>query len=673
MANATSGDFPAWSSFLIWAETMELVNFYRIPNFNLMVLQDAQHQSMMDQVEQYLHLALRAKEQVQTPLADEKLQRLAPDYFDLATSKNKFDKVRRILIIGRLSELKASDSNDPEERQRMLRKALQLYNSGCHAGDLFDSVYDYDHSDCASLFFSAARVCISFEQNAFRSRRGQLIGLGRYLFNPILTETNWKSQALQFLEQGRARALLHYVGQHHATIPTEVKNVLTELLAAVKGVHSNMRKRKRDSFSIAFDSIVDAPILNGIHPEGQTPLSTIACQALHGSIGAPEHQLHDQQIPISSREVFSEKQAAGMDLDDSSPSAVSEPEDSFASQCHASSSRAWRRWRKAFHHAKAQLDTIFLDAAEAALPKSGSVNDFKKFRRYLPEETGVIEYGLPSSFPTGLITLVIGNCGVSKASWEETVNAQELQSNISMLLTLMMSEHSTPPTPTGGIEPISTKQVFHQTKNYLTKVLVDPIRDHVDQFRRLIIVPCGDLAHVPWSLLFPSQLLSLAPSLSILIRLHEQHARIIEQPTTCVVAKGPSSSSSIQYSGIEALHIARLHKQWLILSDVHYTWLTLGQLVASSDLLHVCAHGKFDDITPFHSGIDLFQDPITLTQWHKLRMKTKLTIFSSCVSSFSKTYDSGSAFGFASTLLACGTQAFVGSLWDVDDRRPYCS
>jgi CHAT domain-containing protein len=67
------------------------------------------------------------------------------------------------------------------------------------------------------------------------------------------------------------------------------------------------------------------------------------------------------------------------------------------------------------------------------------------------------------------------------------------------------------------------------------------------------------------------------------------------------------------------------------------------------------------------SSLQLFREPLTMTDWHKLSIKADLVVFSSCLSGISKAYDSGSTIGFAHTLLSTGTKAFVGSLWPVDD------
>lgn len=85
-------------------------------------------------------------------------------------------------------------------------------------------------------------------------------------------------------------------------------------------------------------------------------------------------------------------------------------------------------------------------------------------------------------------------------------------------------------------------------------------------------------------------------------------------------------------------------------------------------VLHLCAHGTFDDQDPARSGIQLFRDPLTIHDWGELAIKADLVVFSSCLSGVSKAFQSGSAFGFAHALLGTGARAFIGSLWPVHDQ-----
>jgi CHAT domain-containing protein len=126
-------------------------------------------------------------------------------------------------------------------------------------------------------------------------------------------------------------------------------------------------------------------------------------------------------------------------------------------------------------------------------------------------------------------------------------------------------------------------------------------------------------------------------------------------------------SRDIPYSRIEALYLSWLHEKLPDLADDLDRKTFEEKYSRSLEILHLCAHSNFDDGDPLNSSVQLFREPWSITQWHDLSIKAHIVIFSSCLSAISQAYDSGSTFGFAHTLLATGTRAFIGSLWPVED------
>src|ERR1700712_4053943 len=81
-------------------------------------------------------------------------------------------------------------------------------------------IFGHDHVDCANLFFSAARMCIYFDQNGFFDELGnKLLPVSftdrfkthAFRCSPPLEEVDWRQQALWFIEHGRSRALLESI------------------------------------------------------------------------------------------------------------------------------------------------------------------------------------------------------------------------------------------------------------------------------------------------------------------------------------------------------------------------------------------------------------------------------------------------------------------------------
>ncbi|KAJ4347613.1 hypothetical protein N0V95_005259 [Ascochyta clinopodiicola] len=212
----------------------------------------------------------------------------------------------------------------------------------------------------------------------------------------------------------------------------------------------------------------------------------------------------------------------------------------------------------------------------------------------------------------------------------------------------------------------------------LRDLVVAPVMPHLKGKKKLIIVPSGDLAHVPWRVFFDVPI-TVVPSLSIWVRLQAQaKSKCAQEPKLSVVSTAPEDKEkkennepgylrNIPFSRIEALYLARLHEQSPFLAD-DKDRKDLQELAANAQILHICAHSTFEAEAPMSSSLQLFREPLTITDWHKLSVKAELVVFSSCLSGISRAYDSGSTIGFAHTLLGTGTKAFIGSLWSVDDR-----
>jgi CHAT domain-containing protein len=175
---------------------------------------------------------------------------------------------------------------------------------------------------------------------------------------------------------------------------------------------------------------------------------------------------------------------------------------------------------------------------------------------------------------------------------------------------------------------------------------------------------------VPWAILLNVPF-SIVPSLSIWQRLHSQSQDIAkDQPRVAIFSNKPKDddgySRDIPFSRFEALYLARLHDSLPQLAD-DYDRKSFEQQSKSIEVLHLCAHSNFDDASPDQASVQLFKEPWSMMQWRELSIKADIVVFSSCLSAISKAYDSGSTFGFAHTLLASGTRAFIGSLWPVED------
>jgi CHAT domain-containing protein len=633
-----------------------------------------------------LQLLLRAEEWEKAREMADKLEGIDPEYFNIDKPMDRFSKCKQFLTVGILAETRGPEK-DIRQMQKNMAEALKLYNKGCFATELFHKhfdhpesrVYGFDHVDCANLFFSAARVCIYFDKHGFSYRRGNLIKPTQFKCRPKLTEEDWRHQALHFLEQGRSRALLESIvrGEKFVT-PMQRRLLLDDVAFAVK---ESIRFNRSNSLLTPPSHSRASSMSSVASPRDSTRNS--------GTLSSPVDATSNQLL----RDMFVQQLAERTqgfrpsrpflntsNLDENvlvetpeySPlSSIGSHQSLDVNEQRMTSLRVRMRWRRALLYAFAINSN---PALEAALPRTDRVQEVHNMRASIPPDTVVIEYALASATPTGLMTIVCTADGIDEALWDG-INAVAVKKQIADLRGSMRSLNAryrdfaqSPKSPSS-----LTLQDVTSLQQSLKDLLVKPIQKHLEGKKSLIIIPSGDLALVPWTMLFHVPV-TVVPSFSIWMWLHAHRNEPANvPPKVSIISNAPRTANGalredgIPYSRLEAFHIAQEHHQEPFLADNHDR-AAFDKLVKSTQVLHLCAHSSFDEVYPMASSIQLFKEPLTILDWHNLAIKADLVVFSSCLSGISRTYDSGSTFGFAHTLLATGTRAFIGSLWEVEDR-----
>ncbi|CZT12210.1 hypothetical protein WAI453_011565 [Rhynchosporium graminicola] len=650
-------------------------------------------QSQQQNQEELLQLSLRAEDWDKARETAESLHRIDSSYFDIKKPMDRFQKCRQMLNLGILAETEDRRSADQFQRHS-LAKALRLYNHGCFATELFHKHFDppqaqvngLDHRDCANLFFSAARVCVKFHQHGYYDEHRNHLSPGKFTerykkdaipCSPPLAEKDWKHQALHFMEQGRSRALLESILRGDPEEPLVTNMQRRHLMAhvALAARETTRIKKKRDSF------------LLGVDPRSSPSLAPDVFQddSLRGLTDSPS------QTPTFSRSKPDVTEVAMMreprllalgplldtagtddykyaDVLPASPSSFGGSDlGGELRERNLARLNAQMRWRKAFLYALAMSNPTL----NAALPSSTFVKDASSIRSKIPADTVVIEYALVTAPPEGLITLIITSDGIEECTWQRV---DTLPKDIADLLSSMHSwswggktREMSPLSPRSKT-PINVQGICSN----LSRILIQPIQRFLISKKKLIIIPSGELAHVPWAM-FLHIPVAVVPSLSIWDHL-QTHSREITTPSKVSVVGNPPRNEDdtlrdgdIPFSHMEAFYIARINQDLPFLAGENNR-KQFQEWVALTRVLHLCAHSTFDEKDPSRSGIQLFRAPLTIHDWRDLAIKADLVVFSSCLSGISKAFHSGSAFGFAHTLLGTGTRAFIGSLWPVDDQ-----
>ncbi|QDS68798.1 hypothetical protein FKW77_005973 [Venturia effusa] len=652
---------------------------------------DYAHMLKLAKQEELLDLSLRAESWEAAIAAAGRLYRINPGYFHLETPMDRFQRCRQLFNLGLLAEIQDPKS-DVDRTRRFLGKALRFYNHGCYAIELFHEYFDqpnaivngFDHVDCANLFFSAARICIFFDKIGIFDKRGNPLGPAQFnkMFKrtplpctPLLTEKDWRHQALQFLEQGRSRALLDSIVRGERVVTSMQRRLLIDDF--VFAAQESIRVQRRD------DSKSSLPASRSSSMSGtSSPLESSDILELAGQDQGEGSDTPTQSTlitPLNHRFRTSPPlrptlNTANLDEFAILDSPYSSPVSAVANRCLSEEEKLRKlrirmRWRKVLLYAFA----ISNPTLNAALPNASSTRDVEAMRKSLPRDTAAIVYSLVSAAPTGIMMMVVTSHGIIEALWQET-NVLVIQKQIAQLRDSMVAPNSRTrdmcqPSPTSSRRDSLVPDAASLEAS-LMAALVLPIQHSLFEKSNLIVIPSGDLAHVPWALLFGLPV-TVVPSLSIWNRLHSHsyNSRPV-QTKVSVVSNAPNDEQGflrdIPYSRIEAFYVAKLHQQLPFISD-HHDRAEFDKEAESTQVLHLCAHSSFDHENPMRSSIQLFKEPMTIEEWHSLAIKADLVVFSSCLSGVSRAFDSGSTFGFAHTLLATGTQAFIGSLWPVED------
>ncbi|KAI0437706.1 hypothetical protein F4803DRAFT_132764 [Xylaria telfairii] len=298
--------------------------------------------------------------------------------------------------------------------------------------------------------------------------------------------------------------------------------------------------------------------------------------------------------------------------------------------------------------------------------------------RAIPDDVAIIEYGLVQGKSPGILSFLITSSGVIP-QWKSLRTAPLLDS-IAKLKDLIESVQAV------TIDK-REKRLGTQVSDIVKHLSAELLSHFLPELRdkpKLFVVPSGGLAHVPWALLLQdldlsttsSPSLSLTPSLRIWYGLHQlsQSKSATKQeaqpPPATVICNSPrhpdGSDRDIKFSRIEALYIARRHETWPMLADMTNRE-TFERKCQQSTIIHLSSHGTFNEESPMHSNVDLFQEPLTPLDLSRLAITARFVVFSSCLSAYSRVFDSGTALSFAHALLGSGACAFVGTLWVTGD------
>ena len=208
----------------------------------------------------------------------------------------------------------------------------------------------------------------------------------------------------------------------------------------------------------------------------------------------------------------------------------------------------------------------------------------------------------------------------------------------------------------------SVRAALDQRLARLADILVEPVRDRLgDGERRLVIVPSGSLAGVPWSLLtgVAGSPLTVPRSMTAWLRSRDSDT----EPSRAGFVAGPRVARAEE-------EVARASAPWanaVTLAGEGADAAAVRSLAASVDVFHVAAHGRHSADNPLFSGLELADGPWFGYDIDQLERIPSTVVLSACEVGRSSVRWGEEAIGMTVAWLHAGARCVIASPAMVND------
>jgi tetratricopeptide (TPR) repeat protein len=213
-----------------------------------------------------------------------------------------------------------------------------------------------------------------------------------------------------------------------------------------------------------------------------------------------------------------------------------------------------------------------------------------------------------------------------------------------------------------GDELDSAASILAATGPKLQQVLLGPAARHLGD-GPVIIVPTGKLVPIPWVLLpaLRDRVVSVAPSAGAWMR-----ARTAPVPghRHVALARGPGLASD----GAEVPLVAELYDDATVLAGGEASAEKVLYSLDGAWLAHIAAHGMFRADSPLFSSLTMYDGPLTVYDFERLRRAPYRLILSSCDSGVLAPAGANELLGLVSSLLPLGTAGIIAALGPLNDQ-----
>jgi CHAT domain-containing protein/tetratricopeptide (TPR) repeat protein len=248
--------------------------------------------------------------------------------------------------------------------------------------------------------------------------------------------------------------------------------------------------------------------------------------------------------------------------------------------------------------------------------------------------------------------------------------------------------------PSGEVHDDYPLERLIATQRALGKTIIDPVEDLVADARRIIFAPDGFYASIPLGtlvageggMLLESKEIMDVPSASVLAWTRAQRAGRREGASMLAVTdETPTGLAGARH---ETGQLRRRYANVEIVSAREGILDTLSQHARPSCILHVAAHARVNDASPWHSGFLLaapesdsqagdlsvgqqraVPDDTFLRAWEIARSQLPydMAVLAGCETAAGRATNGEGVLGLTSAFLSAGVPVVVSSRWPVED------
>jgi CHAT domain-containing protein len=197
-----------------------------------------------------------------------------------------------------------------------------------------------------------------------------------------------------------------------------------------------------------------------------------------------------------------------------------------------------------------------------------------------------------------------------------------------------------------------------------------PIANMLEQCRRILVVPYGQLGWLPFPALHDGSAalaerfeLAMVPSARLAVRGY-RHQTL---PPRKLLALG--ESSRLPHAATEVTFVGSLFDHAKVFTGKQATLDALKAHAGQADVLHLACHAQFRTDNPMFSALHLSDGALTVELAETLSLQPGLVVLSACETGLSEIGCGDEMVGLVRAFLIAGTARVLATTWPIDDQH----